>query len=490
MKQHRSMQIRVLALAAAIALLAAFAAPGFAANTKKADAGSASALPAGFLEYLAQSAKKCETTVDVSAYEILMSDEVNLAVRTYLYDERPDLFHLTGPVNFTYYPGGPIVSVHLQYTCSAEEYAAKLKQVEDAAAPLLAGLGKQSLTDVQRALLLHDRLAVHCAYDMGTYTGENPGFNSRNIYGALVERSAACDGYTRAYQYLLSRVGIRSRINRSATSGHSWNIVYIGGKAYHVDVTFDDPIIDITGRVSHENFLLSSDALYKSNHAWSDYDTEPSDTRYDDYFWQRSNASFLLVSGKLYYVDSVDASLKRYDGKKIASISPDWNGYFANGGNNKYCYARCATDGVMLLYSDKKTVYEYDPATGKTQVVFSLSSAGSRMIFGMKLENGKIVCDLAEAPGKITADKTGLQESKAYALHSPTIKMGDPDGDGVISSGDARLALRASVGLEKYAQGSVPFRACDTDGDDVVSSSDARLILRASVGLEDAALWG
>ncbi|MBQ6066252.1 MAG: dockerin type I repeat-containing protein [Clostridia bacterium] len=61
---------------------------------------------------------------------------------------------------------------------------------------------------------------------------------------------------------------------------------------------------------------------------------------------------------------------------------------------------------------------------------------------------------------------------------------GDVDGDGKVSSADARLALRASVGLEKYAKGSAQFTAADADKDGKITSADARLILRASVGLE------
>jgi len=59
---------------------------------------------------------------------------------------------------------------------------------------------------------------------------------------------------------------------------------------------------------------------------------------------------------------------------------------------------------------------------------------------------------------------------------------GDVDGDSSVSSADARLALRNSVGLEKFTEDMT--KAADIDGAGI-SSSDARLILRASVGLED-----
>lgn len=60
---------------------------------------------------------------------------------------------------------------------------------------------------------------------------------------------------------------------------------------------------------------------------------------------------------------------------------------------------------------------------------------------------------------------------------------GDVDGDGKISSNDARQTLRAAVGLVKLS-GKTLF-AGDADRDDAITSSDARLILRAAVGLEN-----
>ena len=71
----------------------------------------------------------------------------------------------------------------------------------------------------------------------------------------------------------------------------------------------------------------------------------------------------------------------------------------------------------------------------------------------------------------------------------PGFTPGDVDGDGKITSADARLALRRSVMLEDYPEGSAAYLACDVDHDGKVTSADARLILRGSVGLEDVAKW-
>lgn len=60
--------------------------------------------------------------------------------------------------------------------------------------------------------------------------------------------------------------------------------------------------------------------------------------------------------------------------------------------------------------------------------------------------------------------------------------LGDVDGDAAVTSADARLVLRYSVGLEEFTAEQINFS--DYDGDGEVSSADARLILRVSVGLD------
>ena len=64
-----------------------------------------------------------------------------------------------------------------------------------------------------------------------------------------------------------------------------------------------------------------------------------------------------------------------------------------------------------------------------------------------------------------------------------SVMRGDVDGDGSLTPGDARLALRGSVGLEELTADFL-MRA-DANADGKVEPADARIILRASVGLEE-----
>lgn len=72
--------------------------------------------------------------------------------------------------------------------------------------------------------------------------------------------------------------------------------------------------------------------------------------------------------------------------------------------------------------------------------------------------------------------------SSAVIFSASAAAAGDVDGNGSVTAADARLALRASVNLEKLT--AAQTKAADIDGKAGVTAADARLILRASVGLE------
>ena len=528
---------KLLSILLAVTLLAGGAAAqcvASAADSPSAMTRNDAGLTDTFLEYLADNVKKGAESVDVSSYGLAYSTEIRDAITSYLLETRSELFLLDGAPTFSFYSTGELVRIKFHYQYSVAEYAAMMKKAEAAADKLLSGIvGNSDLTEVQKALLLHDRLAVHCEYDRGVKAGKSPAPNARNIYGPLVERSGVCDGYTRTYIYLLSKVGIRSVMNRSDRLNHSWNIVYIGGKPYHVDVTFDDPTYDMTGRVLHENFLLSSDGLYQNDHEANDYDTAPSDTRFDNYFWRNSQAAFVLAQGKIYYIDSVKATLNRYDRTKVLDLSDDWDGWYMKGEPNVSCFARSASDGSVILYTDKKSVYRYDPASGKTDTVFTPTASGDKMIFGMALEDGRIVCDFTDSLGNYAQGKDAMRVTKAFAAHTHTWDAGKvTKAPTCAAAGEktytctgcsatkkeavakltthtwdggkvTRAAAVGAAGEKTYVckvcgatkKETIPpledqkpvgaYRTGDVNGDGNIGPDDARLALRASVKLEN-----
>ncbi len=109
-------------------------------------------------------------------------------------------------------------------------------------------------------------------------------------------------------------------------------------------------------------------------------------------------------------------------------------------------------------------------------------------------------CEIYDSADTISAcaviygypDSTAQAYAEKYnrtfvALDADTWMMGDIDHDGEITAGDARLALRASVGSETLTE--QQKRVADVDQDGEITAGDARLLLRASVGLEDPRSW-
>lgn len=259
----------------------------------------------------------CQPTIDISELGFLATQENADKICEFIYYEMPEAFHIT--IEKIWSKGNILSEFEFSYSCTAVEYQKMYTEFETVAQNMTKDLINSKLTDVQKALVLHDRLAIICEYDLEFSE------NCYNIYGALVNGEAVCQGYAEAYFYLLEKVGIKNILCPSAEMGHVWNIVYIDGKAYHVDVTWDDPTPADGWQkpwdfVRHTNFLLSTYALHNNMengedvgcHESEDFDHEPTDETYDHYFWRDCTHETLLIGGGLYHLNE-DKELCEYD---------------------------------------------------------------------------------------------------------------------------------------------------------------------------------
>lgn len=396
--------------AAVVCAAAVFSVCPFAAGT--ASTAAKSDRTEELIRCVADNAKKGVEMIDVSSFRISFTENLQDVVSDSVFYKQPELF-CVDELSFVY--SDILRYVKVKYTCTAKEYKTMLAQCVSAADRLLNGIeGNAALGDAEKALLIHDRLALLCEYDPEGIGDSEPGPNARNMYGVLVNNVAVCDGYTRAYLYLMNRVGIPCSYCRSETLNHSWNIVTVDGKPYHVDVTFDDVYPDISGRVNHDNFLLSTAALRANEHAADDFSDLPSDTTYDSYFWRRSETAFVLAGGSIYYIDNNSGTLNRYaDRKVLCSIDSTWRGYVGS-------YARLASDGTDLLYSAARGVYRYKPDTGETETMFSPSLPNGFYVYGFLLRNGNLCCELNDSPLFTASTKQQYTRSAAYTAHTHT----------------------------------------------------------------------
>lgn len=292
----------------------------------------------------------------------------------------------------------------------------KRAEIEAAAEKLLSGITGSSLSDVEKALLVHDRLAVWCEYDSVSLANNTVPEDSYSIYGTMAKRISVCQGYAESYSYLMCKLGIPTRVVNSDYANHAWNIVTLGGKDYHVDVTFDDPTYDAVGRVTHKYFLISTKRLKELDSkrgATNDFDTSPVSTTHEDGIWTRSDAAFTLLDGKIYFIDNRD------DGSRDASRRKgiyEWNGgnprqilAFADLPDNTWLtassayypdsYARLSTDGTYLYFNLAKNVYRLTP--GEQAVVNwtpAETEAKGTNIIGFREEDGWFIIRIGDTP--------------------------------------------------------------------------------------------
>ncbi len=333
----------------------------------------------------------CEEMVDISSFNISKTTENINALQSLISYEMPECFHVE---KFSYwYSSDKLTKIQPTYTVSKSEYQEMYSNLVNKTDALLQDIkNNNALNDVQKALLIHDRLALVCEYDY------NNGKNRHSIYGAIVDGAAVCQGYAFAYRYLLDEIGIENYYCNSEKLNHMWNIVYIDDTPYHVDVTWDDYPWDngergAVGKVMHDNFLRSSEGIYSTEHYAEDYDTTPNDTKYDNYFWQKSETAFQFINNELYYIDNTSAKLKRYsDGNELCSVSAQWRE--GSWGNN----ACLSSDGRYLYYSLSKALYKFDVSAKTSEEIFKPSLSGYNCIYGFEYSNGYLVCDINDTP--------------------------------------------------------------------------------------------
>lgn len=148
-------------------------------------------------------------------------------------NDNPQHFWL-GKGATSFFAGNNLTAVELTYTFTGDELTTAKPKFDAAAADALSGI-TDDMSQFEIELYLHDYLVSHVTYDLTAS-------HVHDAYGALVEGRAVCEGYARAFQYLLQQAGIPSYVVTGKSKGedHAWNLVKIDGAYYYVDVTWDD----------------------------------------------------------------------------------------------------------------------------------------------------------------------------------------------------------------------------------------------------------
>lgn len=158
------------------------------------------------------------------------------------------------------------------------------KRIAKRAKQILEKVIKEGMTDYEKELAIHDFIVTKGEY--GYLKGEKE-MDSYHSYGILLEGKGVCNSYSESMQLLLSLAGVESKIIVGvADNDHSWNLVKLDGKWYHVDTTWDDPVPNEKGRILH-NYFNVPDELIEKTHTWERSRYEKA-TSYDQNYYAKN----------------------------------------------------------------------------------------------------------------------------------------------------------------------------------------------------------
>lgn len=170
-------------------------------------------------------------------------------------NDHPEVFWLSN--QFSYIPSN-MTEVQLYSDISSKEIE---KKRDDLITAINFFINKipAGLSEFERELEIHNLLLNTCSYNESVESTSDD-WRPFSIYGALVEGSAVCEGYSRAMQYLLSIFGIEcNTINGLAQDNpHQWNVVKIDGMWYHLDATWNDTT---ENSIYYDYFNVSKDVI-------------------------------------------------------------------------------------------------------------------------------------------------------------------------------------------------------------------------------------
>ena len=120
-------------------------------------------------------------------------------------------------------------------TDSAQEAA-----VSTAVSDLLGSLGINSMDSYSKIKTIYNWICQNVSYDYA-HVGNTEYLKQFSAYGALVERTAVCQGYAVLLYRLLLESGVDVRVIPGTGNGalHAWNIAELNGVYYNLDSTWD-----------------------------------------------------------------------------------------------------------------------------------------------------------------------------------------------------------------------------------------------------------
>lgn len=361
-------------------------------------------------EAMLEAVKASQKSLDVSSYGMTLNDKDEILVLfAEVLNENPELFYAQSNLGFSYFlDTGELTAINFAYSIVTEEQKQEFSRKLNEAAALVTS----DMTDVEKALVLHDYLVQHCAYAYAEFSKDTLDScpNVFDAYGALVRGKAVCQGYALAYGALLRKVGIASEMCSSSVMNHAWNVVHINGNWYHVDTTWDDPTWNREGRVYHTYFLLSdTEMAVRGHNGWTD-NVECISTVYDNSYWWKDIASQIVRAGQNDYIYIKNIAngkfqvVRRTGGAAEQVLYTSTEIWGTNAGFLPVAQAYLSRQGNQIYFNDSLNIYAMEITGGTPEIVYTYDQGNGYIYGAMVYEDGTARLNIDVIPPKGDSD--------------------------------------------------------------------------------------
>ena len=289
--------------------------------------------------------------------------------------EHPEFFWLANGNQITVTTSGETSEVTIRphyYDTDFQEYMDMFDETVSKVISIAEQVSEDDL-EIEKVLYVHDYLVENTEYDSASAYAIGSGESflpATTAYGALINKSAVCSGYSAAFHMIMNMLGTecgRTTGEKIDGESHEWNYIAIDGEYYFVDVTWDDPVSDDLDEdnLSYEFFAITTDELLLTHIIddnqlvpdcdGTEYDYYKMNNLYFDYYDFDSvalvieeKASEGKVSIKFSTQEEADKAYKDlFDNKRIFSISNN-DGFF--GGSVQY--SKGSSGLVINVYAE------------------------------------------------------------------------------------------------------------------------------------------
>lgn len=245
---------------------------------------------------LANGIRDLNTQIELKDYTFIDSDttmkDVEVAIHKFLLDH-PEVFYLQEKYSVESIEAISKTRVRLKLNYSFENIEAlnnEIEKIDIIINDIISNCNIVQGEDFNNEVKIHDYFGELISYYKYENINDIPN-KCHNIYGALVDKSAVCDGIAKALQILYDRVNINSLVVSGylKSEPHAWNLVNIDNQWYHTDLTSNKSIeVNENNLVVHSYFNINTDEI-KETHSIDEEEILPKAASNENNYYIRMN---------------------------------------------------------------------------------------------------------------------------------------------------------------------------------------------------------